>query len=38
MKFSIKESAVTFTEDILNGELYFLCSEKSKIDDKLNLL
>ena len=29
MKFSIKETAdlVTFTEEILNGKLHFLCSD-----------
>ena len=29
MKFSIKD-LVTFTEEILNGKLHFLCSERKK--------
>ena len=31
MKFSIKDFAdlVTFTEEILNGKLHFLCSERT---------
>ena len=28
MKLSIKNDLVTFTEEILNGKLHFLCSEK----------
>ena len=37
MKFSIKFSAdlVTFTEEILNGKLHFLCSDNSSQDEFL---
>ena len=31
MKFSIKDCVVTFTEEILNGKLHFLCSESRKL-------
>ena len=43
IKFSTKDffskcdqirNNVTFTEEILNGKLYFLCSVKSKMDVK----
>ena len=38
MKFSIKnffsKCVVTFTEEILNGKLYFLCSDCAEMDNR----